>query len=794
MRKILFTVAVLVSTIGIMATCSSSALAAGFDPARIIDDGIFYNSSTMTVDQIQAFLNSKMPSCDTNGTKTVNGTTRAAYSRSNGYYVPFVCLKDYYENPITHENNLTKIDGQAAPIPAGAQSAAKIIYDAARFYNINPQVLIVTLEKESSLITEDWPWPSQYQTAMGYGCPDTGPNSSANCSSKFFGFYNQINWAAKGFRTYATYPNDYNYVPGPGNKVSYSPVTRDCPNPAYTYLNIRNQATASLYDYTPYQPNVKALAAGYGTGDGCSTYGNRNFWLYFNDWFGSTYFPQPVGGSLLYQSSSGKLFLTNGSVRFYIPTWEMVVNYGLDAFPAQPVGDDTIQQYTDGGSLTNLIYDSNGVFLVNNRTLYHVSSEMCSAWGFNCYDNNYVKSLGSNFQTQHLRSGQELTQLALKNGVIYKMINGERSPISNWQTYLDMGLNNFYALPVSTVNSVQPLGQLLVTTPGVIVFPPNSTAYYFDGTNYFAAPNTSIYSDWNLNGITRLNAPLSSYNERPPAASVLTSWYSDAQGRKFIIDQGKKLMLSPDQTNVWSSKTFTNQATTVANGLPTTQLLPYIWANGVYALDKGVRRYIPSWEDMLALGIDNSKISPLSTDKISGTPQGNDLLADGIVIALQNDTQGVYVINNSKAIRIPSWSYVTAYGFNTTNVLTYPPSILNDYTLSDSYLGSGKINNTYYLVGSGKMYTASSATAPDFGIIPSSLQDISSGLVRNTSTTPLSKFMYNADDGKIYYASGGAIHYVGSYNAFVAYGGLRIKASAVTTQTLSLFSQGQAVY
>jgi hypothetical protein len=54
---------------------------------------------------------------------------------------------------------------------------------------------------------------------------------------------------------------------------------------------IQNQATAGLYNYTPYQPNPAALNNLYGTGDGCSAYGNRNFWRMFNDWFGSTYGP-----------------------------------------------------------------------------------------------------------------------------------------------------------------------------------------------------------------------------------------------------------------------------------------------------------------------------------------------------------------------------------------------------------------------------------------------------------------------------------------------------------------------
>jgi hypothetical protein len=66
--------------------------------------------------------------------------------------------------------------------------------------------------------------------------------------------------------------------------VRYHPNSACGTVPVY----IQNQATAGLYNYTPYTPNEAALRAGYGTGDGCSAYGNRNFFSYFTDWFGST--------------------------------------------------------------------------------------------------------------------------------------------------------------------------------------------------------------------------------------------------------------------------------------------------------------------------------------------------------------------------------------------------------------------------------------------------------------------------------------------------------------------------
>ncbi|HSX29856.1 MAG TPA: hypothetical protein VLE73_04840 [Candidatus Saccharimonadales bacterium] len=264
---------------------------------RIIDDSVFYNSSSMTADQIQQFLNAKVPTCDNGGTQPYNGSTRRTYSESKGVTFPLTCLKDYYENTTTHANNLS---GQ--PVPAGAKSAAQIIWDVSQTYGINPQVLIVLLQKEQSLITDDWPWPVQYQKATGYACPDT-----ADCDSKYYGFYNQVDSAAWQFRKYAQTPNSFNYAAGAINNIRYNPNAACGQSAVY----IDNQATASLYNYTPYQPNASALANLYGTGDSCGAYGNRNFWRMFSDWFGST-FGDPISGAVyrVYNPITGDWLLT----------------------------------------------------------------------------------------------------------------------------------------------------------------------------------------------------------------------------------------------------------------------------------------------------------------------------------------------------------------------------------------------------------------------------------------------------------------------------------------------------
>ena len=245
------------------------ASAAAFDPARIIDDSVMTNKSTMTVAQIQSFLNSKVPTCDTSGTLPASDfgrpdLTHAQYAALRGWQAPpYTCLRNFSEN---------------------GKTSAQIVYDVAQQYSINPQVFLVLLQKESSLITDTWPLNWQYNSATGYGCPDSTPGV---CDASYRGLTNQITWAAKLFRNVINQsPTWYSpYIKG-NNFIQWSLIA-SCGG---STVNVQNWSTAALYDYTPYQPNQAALNAGYGIGDGCSAYGNRNFFLYFNDWFGA-----PIG-------------------------------------------------------------------------------------------------------------------------------------------------------------------------------------------------------------------------------------------------------------------------------------------------------------------------------------------------------------------------------------------------------------------------------------------------------------------------------------------------------------------
>ncbi|MBF0687197.1 MAG: hypothetical protein IR158_05430 [Cellulomonas sp.] len=235
-----------------------------FDPGLIISDSVFYDSGTMSAAQVQAFLDQRGADC-----RPAAGST---------------CLKSYRESTTTRPAT-----DRCAGTYSGAasESAATIIAKVAVACGINPQVLLVTLQKEQGLVTASTGRSAAvYRKAMGFGCPDT-----AACDTQYYGFFNQVYSAASQFKQYALHPTRYGHIAGRTNAVRFHPNAA-CGS---SQVHIQNQATAGLYNYTPYQPNAAALAAGYGTGDACSSYGNRNFWNYFADWFGSSTARQPIG-------------------------------------------------------------------------------------------------------------------------------------------------------------------------------------------------------------------------------------------------------------------------------------------------------------------------------------------------------------------------------------------------------------------------------------------------------------------------------------------------------------------
>lgn len=777
-----------------------NARADTFNPNEIMDDVVFDNSRSMGASQIDTWLNANFPSSCISSNNGFASQDPTGYSPSGGF---------------TYGANV---------------SAGQVIADAGLAYGVNPQAILATIQKEEGLVVGNGPYGCSalaISAAVGYGCPDGGASYSYSGVNLYSSHGTEVtsvsgtcvNSAAKvGFSQqiiHAAWLLKFGEQRSEGN-IGWDVQLSNFPQPGDSWNNSDDPETCyggpmtqGTYQICPSGPSN--YYDGYYTIDGTSVHmntgttaalywytphfsGNQSFFNIFTAWFGSTTYPQPIGGNLYYQTSTGKVFLVTDSTRYYIPSWGLMTDYGLDAYAPIPATDATIQSFTDGGTLSNLIWDGNGVYLVNNRVRYPVPAAMCTAWGFSCSDNTIVKGLGATFQTQYLQTGWVLAQLNGYGGVIYEMSGGQRLPIANPQTMSDLGLTYTSILNTAPVNATQPLGQLLITTPTVISFPPSSTIYYFNGSNYYGAPSMTSYNDWAFGSQPQTLPPVSSYNTTPPSSTTLTPWYQDGSGNKYIIDEGRRVQIPSSLQSLWS-QTFATQPQNLANSLPQTTIQQFIWSNGVYKLTSTGLHYVPTWDDYLALGINSGNTTLLLPDKVSGITRGNDALGDGVVIALQNDNQSIYVINNGQTTHIPDANTFNAYGFDWNNVLVYPSTITNDYPMAASALSSAIANDsTYFAVGNGTLYKMSPAMAADYGAINSHFGSITTQTARKSNAQILSRFMYNTDDGKIYYASGGAVHYVATYSAFVAYGGPSSPIANVNNGTISLFTIGQPVY
>lgn len=329
---------------------AEAAVASNFSPGNIISDAQFFDGDAMNAPQVQAFLDGQLQRCAT------------------GY----TCLKDYQQATPLMPSNL-----YCDAIPArGSATSSQIIVDVARACDVSPRVLLVLLQKEQSLVTHPSPSRIRYERATGFACPDTAP-----CDSSFGGFYYQVYYAARQFQRYAAHPRSYSHRAGETNRVWWHP-NQACGSSS---VFIENQATAGLYNYTPYRPNSAALANLYGSGDSCSAYGNRNFWRMWTDWFGDPR-SEPESGAFLRNRTNGKTYLISGSTRHHIPTPAIFNEYASRLGDVRDVEPAALDRYAEGPMLTRTVLGSDGALLLVDNGVAHrfASCALAEQFRFSC--------------------------------------------------------------------------------------------------------------------------------------------------------------------------------------------------------------------------------------------------------------------------------------------------------------------------------------------------------------------------------------------------------------------------
>ncbi len=226
----------------IFSSMPRGVLAEGFNPNYIISDNEILDYNSMNLENIQELLKSNNSYLDSYSTQNPDGKT---------------------------------------------MTAAEIIYDRATVNKVNPKFILVLLQKEQSLIEESSPKQSQLDWAAGYGCPD-----GDSCNTRWKGFWKQVNSASLQFRDYMDNPHLYTYKSGGTYTFTnpYSTTVKDS-----VVVTPVNQATASLYNYTPHVYN-----------------GNFNFYKIWQRYFTKNY---PDGSLIQAQGEAGVWLIQDGKKR-----------------------------------------------------------------------------------------------------------------------------------------------------------------------------------------------------------------------------------------------------------------------------------------------------------------------------------------------------------------------------------------------------------------------------------------------------------------------------------------------
>ncbi len=296
----IFLAALLVSLVPHSPLNAQNSVDPSFNPSMLIPDEAFADAGTFgSAAGIQHFLELK-------GSVLANTSPDFLVKLKEADTLTKVGLED-------PQPNLTRL-----------RTAAELIYDAATSKGLNPQVLLVMLHKEQSLIGNGFRGESDLQKALdravGFGCPDY-----EGCGDIFLGFYRQLfgsfdtdgsRWlgaAASLMKSFRAEVGGVRVGRGPGmdasNRVYGRPVVRTArvgdsvifDNTLGGYAGISeyqtvamgNFATAALYRYTPHVFN-----------------GNYNFWKFYTTWF-----KYPNGTIIQRAGDTLQYVIDNGSKR-----------------------------------------------------------------------------------------------------------------------------------------------------------------------------------------------------------------------------------------------------------------------------------------------------------------------------------------------------------------------------------------------------------------------------------------------------------------------------------------------
>ncbi len=735
-----------------------------FNAGNIISDEVFFNPGTMSESDIAAFLRSKVPSCQ------------------SGY----VCLKDYTQSTVSKAAD-AYCDGYAG---AANEPAARIIYKTAISCGINPQVILATLEKEQSLVTNRLPSDWRYVVAMGHGCPDF-----KKCDPRFAGFQNQVYGASRQFQIYAEGRYFTYYAPGKTWNILYSPYPeRGCgTSPVY----VANKATAALYYYTPYQPNAAALNNPYGNGDGCSAYGNRNFYRNFVDWFGST---QISNMTIAKTNSSADVFLISEKSRWRIGDLESFGELNAAYGPMRVVSDATMSAFTLRGTTSSVLRDpaTGTMAIVQGGQMHRIPScELVAYWGSSCAAPTTVTSTLFN----RLSTGAEASAyFQVRGSSTWGRFDSATSATPLFDSRAAAAVNSTpgkppYAPYISADRFAKLTKSAPYFAPVSVVKADNDSKVYltvdFDKLAWIR--NWSEVAEYGVGPASMVTVPASSMSRyRDSGLAIKPGLRCGAQS--YLVASGA---LAPIATPASAGVALMDA------GAATCAQLPSIGGAGnvlavktaaspsVVVIEAGKQRPVLAWSLLVqANGGAAPSIATVQPATLSAFPTGP-AMADGQVVKLSTSPDIMFV-SGQTAFRIPSAGVAADLGVSLAFTLLSAEAF-SGMTKGPDVGPIVACAGQTYLAASGGLWPISATAMPTTSVVQLSAAacarlDLKAGGAKDRV------FVKSATSGDVYVVEGGSAKHVTSWAKLVALAGTGSpQILTVSANSLSMLPKGAAL-
>jgi len=660
-----------------------------FDAGHLISDTLMFDGGSMTVAQIQSFLNGKVKTCATNPERA--------------------CLKDIKvttnDRPATSVRCLKDIEGKSN------QSAAQVIYTVAMACDVSPKVLLVTLQKEQGLVTSTSPTARMYKYATGNGCADSAP-----CVAEKSGFFNQVYYAGRSYQAYANnYNGNFSYLRPGVNAISYHPdAAKKCGTKS---VSIDNVATSALYIYTPYTPNAAALANMGGTGDKCSSYGNRNFWKYYNAWFGNS----GAGDYLVTRGSSTSLVIDGARWALPSSTPRLAAAIAPIDAPA-PVSAAYLGSLSAGGTVGLVARSSTGsAYVLASGNKYTLDScTVATSIGFSCANAPVLpKAALGELTTSTALAGKDRIKVQTASKQNYVLEGGQRREFVSSANVTGAALGSAIQLDAALLAPV---------AYGVPYLPGNDLVAVRDTKNYVTSTGGATYlvpattvtqtdaDEWF--GIAKGALDVGSVGELP-AVTGLPHLFT-AGGKSYVLaTTGKIELTAPSQ---WSTSIPALDEATAAS-IPTVSsisgpvFVSTLTSSKIYLVANGERRAVASTADRdklaKSLGIART-VKKLPTASVAAIAMGDSIVPAGTVV--RTAKSGPYFLIDGDASRIPLSAAAAKEFAGSATVRTVTLSALDGYPVADSeQLPGVTCGSTSYLAIAGVLRKVSAADAAQYG-------------------------------------------------------------------------------